>query len=63
MGSARIADEKDIKGMGLWDGWIIVLGRFKKRLVKLPESLSVFVRCAAWNGENGWGGGADHFDL
>lgn len=40
-GDARIADEKDIKGMGLWDGWIIVLGKFKKQLLKLPETLSV----------------------
>jgi type IV secretion system protein VirD4 len=40
-GSARIADEKDIKTMGLWDGWIVVLGRFKKRMIMLPETLSV----------------------
>lgn len=42
---SRKADEAKIKKMKLWDGFIIVLGRFKKHFLKLSETLSVLV-CA-----------------
>ncbi|MFM7631137.1 MAG: type IV secretory system conjugative DNA transfer family protein, partial [Alphaproteobacteria bacterium] len=41
-GSSRYARDGDIKEMGLLDkGWIIVIGEWKGRLLKLPETLSV----------------------
>lgn len=40
-GSARLATEKDIKKMGLFDGFCIVVGKFKGRLLKMNETLSV----------------------
>lgn len=40
-GSARLADLKDIKKMGLLDGFCIVVGRFKGYLLKMNETLSV----------------------
>ena len=41
-GSSRYARDDDIKEMGLLDkGWIIVIGEWKGRLLKLPETLSV----------------------
>ncbi len=39
-GSARIAELKDIKKMGLIDGFCMVVGRYKGYLLKLPETLS-----------------------
>ena len=42
-GSGRIATYADIKKMGLFDGFIIVLGRWKGKLLRLPETLSVLV--------------------
>ncbi len=42
-GSGRIATYADIKKMKLFDGFIMVLGRFKGRLLKLPETLSALV--------------------
>ena len=40
-GSARLANEKDIKKMGLFDGFCIVVGKFKGRLLRMNETLSV----------------------
>lgn len=40
-GSAKIAEESDIKKMKLFDGFCITVGRFKGHLLKLPETLSV----------------------
>lgn len=40
---SKKADEKIIKQMKLWDGFIVVLGKFKKRFLKLSETLSVLV--------------------
>ena len=42
-GSGRIATRADIQKMGLFTGFIIVLGRWKGKLLKLPETLSVLV--------------------
>lgn len=42
-GSGRIASYSDVKKMKLFDGFIIVLGKFKGRLLKLPETLSALV--------------------
>ena len=39
--SGREANEKDIKEMGLFDGFMMVLGYFKKKPLKLPKTLSV----------------------
>ena len=39
--TAKKADETILKKMKVWDGFIIVLGRFKKRFLKLSETLSV----------------------
>ena len=44
-GYSRKADLPKIKKMKVWDGFIIVLGRFKKKFLKLSETLSVLV-CA-----------------
>ena len=41
----REAKEEDIEKMGLFDGKIIVLGRFQNRLLKMKETLSALV-CA-----------------
>ena len=40
-GSARLATEKDIKKMGLFDGFCIVVGKFKGKLLRMNETLSV----------------------
>ena len=42
---SRKADEPLMKKMKVWDGFIVVLGRFKKHFLKLSETLSVLV-CA-----------------
>ena len=42
-GDGRIAGYADIKKMGLFNGFIMVLGRWKGKLLKLPETLSVLV--------------------
>ncbi len=42
-GSGRIATYKDVKKMKLFDGFVMVLGRFKGKLLKLPETLSTLV--------------------
>ncbi|MCQ2914386.1 MAG: type IV secretory system conjugative DNA transfer family protein [Alphaproteobacteria bacterium] len=42
-GSGRVATREDIKKMGLFDGFIVVLGKFQGKLLKLPETLSVLV--------------------
>lgn len=39
--SSREANEADVKAMGLFDGFMMVLGYFKKKPLKLPETLSV----------------------
>ncbi len=39
-GSARLADLKDIKKMGLLDGFCMVVGRYKGHLLMLKETLS-----------------------
>ena len=39
-GSARIAEFKDIKKMGLFDGFCMVVGKYKGRLLMLKETLS-----------------------
>ncbi len=40
-GAGRLANTKDIKKMKLLNGFVIVLGRWKGKLLKLPETLSV----------------------
>ena len=42
-GSGRKATYEDIKKMKLFDGFVIVLGRFKGKLLKMPETLSALV--------------------
>lgn len=39
-GSARIAEYKDIKKMGLFDGFCMVVGKYKGRLLMMKETLS-----------------------
>ena len=39
-GSARLADYKDIKKMGLFDGFCMVIGRYKGKMLKMKETLS-----------------------
>lgn len=39
-GSARLADYKDIKKMGLFDGFCMVVGRYRGRMLKMKETLS-----------------------
>lgn len=39
-GSARIAEMKDIKKMGLLDGFCMVIGKYKGRLLMMKETLS-----------------------
>ena len=39
--SSREANEADVKQMGLFNGFMMVLGYFKKKPLKLPETLSV----------------------
>lgn len=39
--SSRVANEEDVKKMGLFDGFMMVLGYFKKKPLKLPKTLSV----------------------
>ena len=40
-GSARWADAKDVRRMRLLGGFVVVLGRWRHRRLKLPETLSV----------------------
>ena len=40
-GAGRLANDQDIKKMKLFDGFIIVLGKWKNKLLMLPETLSV----------------------
>lgn len=42
-GAGRIATKKDIEKMGLFRGFIVVLGRWHGKLLRLPETLSVLV--------------------
>lgn len=42
-GAGRIATKADIQKMGLFTGFIVVLGRWRGKLLKLPETLSVLV--------------------
>ena len=42
-GGGRMAEYGDIKKMKLFDGFCIVLGRFKGKLMKMPETLSCLV--------------------
>ncbi len=42
-GGGRMAEYSDIKKMKLFDGFCIVLGRFQKKLLKMPETLSCLV--------------------
>ena len=40
-GSARLAEMSDVKKMGLLDGFCIVVGKFKGKLLRMNETLSV----------------------
>ncbi len=42
-GGGRLATYADIKKMKLFNGFVIVLGRFKGKLLKMPETLSALV--------------------
>ncbi len=42
-GGGRMAEYADIKKMKLFDGFCVVLGRFKGKLMKMPETLSCLV--------------------
>ncbi len=42
-GAGHIATKKDIEKMGLFRGFIVVLGRWHGKLLRLPETLSVLV--------------------
>lgn len=42
-GAGRIATKEDIQKMGLFTGFIVVLGKWGGKLLKLPETLSVLV--------------------
>ena len=42
-GGGRLAEYGDVKKMGLFNGFVIVLGRFKGKLLKMPETLSALV--------------------
>lgn len=42
-GGGRMAEYSDVKKMKLYDGFCIVLGRFKGKLLKMPETLSALV--------------------
>lgn len=42
-GGGRMAEYADVKKMGLFNGFVIVLGRFKGKLLKMPETLSALV--------------------
>ena len=42
-GGGRMANYADVKKMKLFSGFIIVLGRFKGKLLKMPETLSALV--------------------
>lgn len=42
-GGGRKATYEDVKKMKLFDGFVIVLGRFKGKLLKMPETLSALV--------------------
>ena len=42
-GSGRMATYADVKKMKLFDGFVMVLGRFKGKLLKMPETLSALV--------------------
>ena len=49
--SSREANEADVKAMGLFDGFMMVLGYFKKKPLKLPETLSVLCLAPPWTGK------------
>ncbi len=42
-GGGRLATYADVKKMKLFDGFVMVLGRFKGKLLKMPETLSALV--------------------
>ena len=42
-GGGRMANYSDVKKMKLFSGFMIVLGRFKGKLLKMPETLSALV--------------------
>lgn len=42
-GGGRMAEYADIKKMKLFDGFVIVLGKFRGKLLKMPETLSALV--------------------
>ena len=42
-GGGKLAEYADVKKMKLFDGFCIVLGKFKGRLLKMPETLSALV--------------------
>ena len=42
-GSGRLASVADVKKMGLFKGFVCVLGRFHGKLLKMPETLSALV--------------------
>lgn len=48
LGNGRLADERDVKKMGLWNGFLFVLGSWKGRLLKMNEYMSVL--CVAASG-------------
>lgn len=51
MGNGRLADERDVKKMGLWNGFLCVLGSWKGRLLKLNEYMSVLCIAASGAGK------------
>ncbi|MCT4552410.1 MAG: type IV secretory system conjugative DNA transfer family protein [Alphaproteobacteria bacterium] len=50
-GTGREATEGDIKKLGLFDGVITVLGKFKGKYMKLPETLSVLAAAPPGTGK------------
>ena len=50
-GWGRLANERDIKKMKLWNGFLVVLGSWKGRLLKLSEFLSTICIAATGAGK------------
>ncbi|MGN0904383.1 MAG: type IV secretory system conjugative DNA transfer family protein [Alphaproteobacteria bacterium] len=51
MGNGRLANERDIKKMGLWNGFLVVLGSWKGRLLKMNEFLATLCVAGAGTGK------------
>ncbi|MGD9639277.1 MAG: type IV secretory system conjugative DNA transfer family protein [Alphaproteobacteria bacterium] len=50
-GNAKLAVKRDIDNMGLFKGFMIVLGSFKGKLLKLPDTMSVLCVAAPGTGK------------